>query len=112
MNDTTYRPVNYVDAEPGVAMPRADIIRRGDVVDQVGRLIDVYQEQQRAALATVQADATRGGYLSDAGQVAERRRTSRMYLVTYGVISGMTMAGLVILAALAGALDTAAGFGV
>ena len=112
MNDTTYRPVNYVDAEPGVAMPRADIIRRGDVVDQVGRLIDVYQEQQRAALATVQADATRGGYLSDANQVAERRKTSRLYLLTYAGVSALTMAGLVILAALAGALNTPASIAV
>lgn len=112
MNDTQYRPVNYVANEPGVVMPRADIIKRGDVVDQVGRLIDVYQEQQRAALATVQADATRGGYLSDAHQVAERRRTSRLYLLTYAGVSALTMAGLVILAALAGALNTPASIAV
>lgn len=111
MNDTQYR-TNFVDAEPGVAMPRADIIRRGDVVDQVGRLIDVYQEQQRAALATVQADATRGGYLSTADQVAERRKTSRLYLLTYAGVSALTMAGLVILAALAGALNTPASIAV
>ena len=110
MNDTTYRPVNYVDAEPGVAMPRADIIRRGDVVDQVGRLIDVYQEQQRAALATVQADATRGGYLSTADQVRERRRTSGMYLAFYVLIVGMVSGGLVLLAYGAGYVGAGGAF--
>lgn len=106
MTETQYRPVNFV--EPGAVAPRADIIRRQDVVDQVGRIIDVYQDQQRAALATVQHDATRDGYLSTADQVAERRKTSRLYLLTYAGVSALTMAGLVILAALAGALDTPA----
>ena len=112
MNDTQYRPVNYVANEPGVVMPRADVIRRQDVIDQVGNLVQLYGEQQRAALATVQADATRGGYLSDAHQVAERRRTSRLYLLTYAGVSALTMAGLVILAALAGALNTPASIAV
>ena len=111
MNDTQYRPVNYVANEPGVVMPRADVIRRQDVIDQVSGLVTIYQEQQRAALAGMQQDVGRNGYLSSAEQVKERRATSRMYLVTYGVISGMTMAGLVILAALAGALNTPMAFG-
>lgn len=101
MNDTRQR--NFVAPDLTVEPPRQDLVRRGDVVDQVGRLIDVYQEQQRAALATVQADATRGGYLSDAGQVAERRKLTRLYLLTYGGVSGLTMGGLAMLAWLAGA---------
>ena len=83
--------------------PRQDLVRRGDVVDQVGRLIDVYQEQQRAALASVREDVTQHGYLSDAHQVAERRKLTRLYLLTYSGVSGLTMGGLAILAWLAGA---------
>ena len=105
MNDTQYRPSNFVVAEPE-AIPRADLVRRGDVVDQVGRLIDVYQEQQRAALAGVQQDVGRNGYLSSADAVAERRKTSRLYLLTYFGVSGLTVAGLVVLAAIGGVLNT------
>lgn len=86
-------------AEP----PRADIIRRQDVVDQVGRLVDIYQEQQRGALATVQQDVGGREYLSDASAVAERRKLTRLYLLTYSGVSGLTMGGLAILAWLAGA---------
>lgn len=107
MNDT--RPYNYVDAGP-VAPPRADLVRRGDVVDQVGRLIDVYQEQQRAALATVQTDVTRGGFLSTADQVNARRKTSGMYLGYYTCVVGMVSGGLVLLAHGAGYVDAGGAF--
>lgn len=83
--------------------PRADLVRRQDVVDQVGRLVDIYVEQQRGALATVQQDVGGRGYLSDASAVAERRKLTRLYLLTYSGVSGLTMAGLAMLAWLAGA---------
>ena len=77
--------------------PRTDIVRRQDVIDQFGRIVDVYQEQQRNLLGTVQQSSA-NGLFSTADQVAERRRTSRMYLLFYGAVSGSAMAGLMIFA--------------
>lgn len=110
MNDTQYRPSNFVVAEPEVQYPRVDLVRRNDVVDQVGRLIDVYQDQQRAALSAVQVDANRGGYLSTADQVDARRRTSRMYLAFYVIIVAMVSGGLVLLAYGAGYVGAGGAF--
>lgn len=102
---------SYVAAEPvTVETPRADIIRRQDVVTQVGRLVDVYQEQQRAALQSVQTDVTRGGYLSTAEGVAERRKTSLMYLIHNTGVVGMVSAGMVLLAHGAGYMDAGGAF--
>ena len=92
---------HYVEPDRPIA-PRAEIIRRQDIVDQVGGLLTIYQEQQRQALQIAQNDATRGGFLSDANTVAERRKLSRMYLLTYSGVSALTMGGVAYLAALAG----------
>lgn len=102
MTETQHRHFvtpEVLPAEP----PRQDLVRRQDVVDQVGRLVDIYVDQQRGALATVQQDVGGRGYLSTAEAVAERRKVSRMYLATYAGVSGLTMGGLAILAWLAGA---------
>ncbi|MCB0134126.1 MAG: hypothetical protein KDD75_03355, partial [Caldilineaceae bacterium] len=92
---------HYIPNDPTPA-PRAEIIRRQDIIDQVGGLLTIYQEQQRQALQIAQADATRGGFLSDANTVAERRKLSRMYLLTYSGVSALTMGGVAYLANLAG----------
>lgn len=92
---------HYIPNDPTPA-PRAEIIRRQDIIDQVGGLLTIYQEQQRQALQIAQADATRGGFLSDAHTVAERRKLSRMYLLTYSGVSALTMGGVAYLANLAG----------
>lgn len=92
---------HYVEPDRPTA-PRAEIIRRQDIIDQVGGLLTIYQEQQRQALQIAQNDATRGGFLSDAHTVAERRKLSRMYLLTYSGVSALTMGGVAYLAALAG----------
>lgn len=92
---------HYVEPDRPI-QPRAEIIRRQDVLDQVGGLLSIYQEQQRQALQVAQADATRGGFLSDANTVAERRKLSRMYLLTYSGVSALTMGGVAYLAHLAG----------
>ena len=86
----------FVQPDPPPA-PRTDIVRRQDIIDQFGRIVDVYQDQQRNILGTVQT-GTANQLFSSAGQVAERRRTSRMYLIFYGAVSGSAMAGLVIFA--------------
>jgi hypothetical protein len=49
-----------------------------------------------------------GGFLSDADQVAERRKTSGLYLRTYLLVSALTTGGLAYLAHLAGAGQAAA----
>lgn len=88
----------FVQPDPQPAQPqRADIVKRQDVIDQFGRIVDVYQEQQRNLLGTVQ-QSNAAGLFSTAEQVAERRRTSRMYLLFYGSVSGAAMAGLMIFA--------------
>ena len=92
---------HYVEPDRPI-QPRAEIIRRQDIIDQVGGLLTIYQEQQRQALQIAQADATRGGFLSDANTVAERRKLSRMYLLTYSGVSALTMGGVAYLAHLAG----------
>ncbi len=93
---------HYVEPDRPAA-PRAEIIRRQDIIDQVGSLLSIYQEQQRQVIQVAQGDAMRGGFLSDANTVAERRKLSRLYLFTYTGVSALTIGGVAYLAALAGA---------
>ena len=88
--------------------PRADLIRRQDVVQTVDRMIDGYMTQQRGLLDQVQGETTHAGFLSGADQVRERRKTSGMYLTAYGMVSGLTMGGLAYLGTLAGVEGAAA----
>ena len=99
---------HYVEPAPQPA-PRTDIIRRQDVIDGVGRLVDVYQEQQQAMLGTVQ-QAAHSGSFSTAEQVRERRYTSGMYLVFYALVVAMAMFGLTLIAWRNGLVDGYAGF--
>ena len=92
---------HYVPNEPAPA-PRAEIIRRQDVIDQVGSLLAIYQDQQRQAIQVAQENV-RSGFFDDASTVAERRKLSRMYLLTYSGVSALTIGGVAYLAALAGA---------
>ena len=86
--------------------PRADLIRRADVIQTVDRMIDGYMTQQRGLLDQVQGDATGGGFLSNAQQVDARRRMSRMYLTHQTTVTGMVAAGVVGIAYIAGVVDT------
>lgn len=99
---------HYVEPAPQPA-PRTDIIRRQDIIDGVGRLVDVYQEQQQAMLGTVQ-QAAHSGSFSTAEQVRERRYTSGMYLVFYALVVAMAMFGLTLIAWRNGLVDGYAGF--
>lgn len=98
---------NFVaaDAQPIAVEP--SIIRRQDVVETSQQLIRAYSDQQKMLLGKLQDETIggRGGFLSDADMVLERRKTSRMYLVAYGFISGLTMGGLAFLAHVAGNID-------
>jgi hypothetical protein len=77
----------------------------------VGGVIEAYRVQQSALLDSVTGETVQGrGFLSDAGQVAERRKTSRLYLLYYTVIVGMVAGGLVLLAHGAGYLDAGGSF--
>ena len=69
---------------------------------QFRRDCPTYSDQQGALLDQVQHDATHNGFLSGAEQVRERRKASRMYLVTYGAVAAMTTGGLSYMATLAG----------
>ena len=109
-NETSYR--NFVAAvapdQVTIEPPRADLVRRQDVVQVVDRLVDGYMTQQGALLDQVRQESTGNGYLSGADQVRERRRTSGMYLTAYGMVSGLTMGGLAYLGTLAGMEGAAA----
>lgn len=96
--DTNFVAPDAVTIEP----TRTDLVRRQDVVQVVDRMIDGYMTQQRALLDQVQGEATHTGFLSDANQVMERRKTSALYLLTYGLVSALTMGGLSWIAYLAG----------
>ncbi|MCB0146358.1 MAG: hypothetical protein KDE01_01720 [Caldilineaceae bacterium] len=77
----------------------------------VSGVVDVYTEQQRAALAGIQSETIdRRGFLSDANMVAERRKTSRMYLLHYTGVTAIVSGGLVLLAHGAGYLDAGGAF--
>lgn len=105
---------NFVTAEPVVTIepPHAELIRRADVVQTVDRMLDAYSDQQRTLLSRVQHDATSGGFLSNAAQVAERRKTTLLYLMYYALVVGMMAGGLVLLAHGAGYLDAGGSFAV
>lgn len=107
-NETSYR--NFVAAMPETVIepPRADLIRRQDIVEVTGKMIDGYLTQQRGLLDQVQGETTHSGFLSGADQVRERRKTSGMYLTTYGMVSGLTMGGLAYLGTLVGVEGAAA----
>jgi len=86
MMTTETRP-NYYNT--GAAFVAADqrptpvdqtsLIRRNDVMQAVGGVIEAYKVQQSALLDSVTGETVQGrGFLSDAGQVAERRKTSRL----------------------------------
>ena len=104
--------VNFVAAEPSITIepPRADLIRRQDVVQTVDGLITAYQRQQSAILDNVQHDATAGGFLSNGAQIDARRRLSRMYLAHQTAVTGMVAAGLTGIAYLAGVVDGGGAF--
>ena len=104
---------NFVAAMPDtvtIEPARADLVRRQDVVGTIDRLITAYSDQQGALLDQVQGETTRGGFLSGADQVRERRKTSRLYLLYYTLITGMIAGGLVLLAHGAGYLDAGGSF--
>lgn len=92
--------MNFVPPSQSPEVPRTDIVRREDVIRTIDGLLDTYRGQQQVLLSQV-GDNT--SMLSDAAQVAERRKTSGMYLLAYGTVSGLTVGGLAYLATLAGA---------
>ena len=99
------------DQAPAVATPDTSLLKRQDIVAVTGQMIEAYQGQQRALLGRLQEDVvgggSSGGFLSDADQVAERRKTSGLYLRTYLLVSALTTGGLAYLAHLAGAAQGA-----
>jgi hypothetical protein len=104
--------LNYVVADqPPAPIDQTSLIRRNDVMQAVGGVIEAYRVQQSALLDSVTGETVQGrGFLSDAGQVAERRKTSRLYLFYYTLITGMVAGGLVLLAHGAGYLDAGGSF--
>lgn len=101
------------DTQPTNApIEQASLIRRADVMQAVGGVITAYQTQQRTLLDQVQGETVGGGggFLSNAEQVMQRRKTSGMYLRQYMFVSALTMGGLAYLAFMAGAGTAASNF--
>jgi hypothetical protein len=90
---------NFVSPAPVPAsvQPRAEIIRREDILEAQRALLATYSAQQARLLQDVQDDVRGGGYVSSADLAAERRRTSAMYLALYGACAGGAMGGLTLL---------------
>ena len=84
-------------AAPAVIAPRAEIIRREDVLEQQRALLATYSAQQAQLLHDVQQDVRGGGYVSSGELARERRATSAMYLALYGLCAGGAMGGLTLL---------------
>ena len=101
---------NFVMPEIQVQPVETSLIRRQDVVETTNRMIDGYMVQQRALLDQVTGETVGGqhGFLSNANQVMERRKTSGMYLRQYTFVSALTVGGLAYLATLAGADNASA----
>ncbi len=96
-------PHNFVTPGPPPVQttPRADVLRREDVIEVQRSLLATYTQQQAALLADVQTDVSSGGYVSSAPLAAERRRTSAMYLLLYSGCAAGAMGGLTLLGTLA-----------
>jgi hypothetical protein len=95
---------NFVEAMP--APPRADMVSARQAADAVAHLITIYHKQQQRVLeGTVlpgDSYAQPGHRLSSGSELAERRRTSAMYLTQQTAAAGLTVGGLVLLAWLTG----------
>lgn len=97
------------DYEPPPVQPAADLVRSDDVTAAVQGLIATYGEQQRRVLAgqvlppEQAAGGARGHGYSSAGELAERRKTSGMYLVQQSGAVALTVGGITLIAWLAGA---------
>ena len=106
--------VNFVAAvapdQVTIEPAQTSLIKRGDVVNVVDRMIDGYMTQQRGLLDQVQGETTHAGFLSGADQVAERRRTSIVYLGYYLAVTATVSGGLVLLAHGAGFVDAGGSF--
>lgn len=101
--DRLPHPHNFVTPGPPPVQsaPRADILRREDVLEVQRSLLSTYSQQQAALLDDIQHDVSAGGYVSSAPLAAERRRTSAMYLLLYGGCAAGAMGGLTLLGTLA-----------
>lgn len=94
---------HYVEPAPQPT-PRADVIRRQDVIDGISRVVDVYQEQQIALLGQVQQAAQHGTF-SSGEQIRERRWTSGMYLGFYAFVVALAVMGMTAIAYRYGLVD-------
>ena len=90
------------DSTP-VSPPAASLIRREDIVAGFGDMIATYRDQQRKTLEGVAYPAgdqvETGRYLSSADEIAERRKTTVVFLVALVVVVSIAIAGAVMVAA-------------
>ena len=90
------------DSTP-VSPPAASLIRREDIVAGFGDMIATYRDQQRKTLEGVAYptgdQGETGRYLSSADEIAERRKTTVVFLVALVVVVSIAIAGAVMVAA-------------
>lgn len=101
---------NFIPAEEQQrslpALPQPDLLSARQVADVATKMLDTYSQQQRAtqsAVRAVQGEVLEPGDrgISSASEIAERRKTSRQYLLTLILGHGMTVGGIVALVGLA-----------
>lgn len=102
---------NFIAADrPPAPIEQTSLIRRNDVMQAVGGVIEAYSAQQKSLLSHAQGEIidayqTGGGRTSTAAELAERRKTARLYLMAQTMTTAITVGGIAYLAHLAGALD-------
>ena len=105
----TYQSFVAADRPPA-PIEQTSLIRRNDVMQAVGGVIEAYSAQQKSLLSHAQGEIidayqTGGGRTSTAAELAERRKTARLYLMAQTATTAITVGGVAYLAHLAGALD-------
>lgn len=98
--------MSFVSAnDPTTVKPvETSLIRREDIVNGFGDLVKVYSDQQRRSIeGTIvgfdEGPRAAGLHLSSSDELAERRKTSRMYIVAQVVVIALGVAGAVWVAA-------------
>ena len=100
MADYNHTASNFVEPDPTYDNPAASLVRREDVSAAVSQLLTTYEQQQRVMLGSLAPHTS--GALSDAGAIAERRRTTGLYLAYYSLVIAAAVGGILGLVRLAG----------
>jgi len=95
---------SFVPAGEPAALAKPDLISSRQAGELASKLLDTYAQQQRQAVKTVSGDVMapeRHSSTSTAAEIAERRKSTREYLMTLIAGYGLSVGGVVVIAQLA-----------